>query len=69
MQDDGKLLIGGSFLSYSGIAAEGIVRLDNNGDRDNTFNVQSGHMIAVNSIAVQDNGKILIGGNTNSNRP
>ncbi|MCX6824462.1 MAG: DUF5011 domain-containing protein [candidate division SR1 bacterium] len=66
VQNDGQVLIGGSFVSYSGVAANGVVRLDSNGNRDSTFNVQSGHMIIVNDIAIQNDGKILIGGNTNS---
>ncbi len=64
-QTDGKVLIGGHFFSLDGTPRYCIARLNPNGSLDNTF--QNGMMGIglgrVNSIAVDTNGKILIGGN------
>lgn len=57
IQPDGKILIGGS----SGL---GLARLNADGSRDNSFTLPAGFSGIVNSIAVQSNGKILIGGGT-----
>jgi uncharacterized delta-60 repeat protein len=59
---DGKVLIGGSFTSVNGTTHNGIARLGANGALDNTFNASATNSIAVNSVAVQTNGAILIGG-------
>ena len=63
LQSDGKILIGGYFQNYNGISRKGIARLSSEGVLDITFNpgtgVESG---GVNSIAMQNDGKILIGG-------
>ena len=63
IQPDGKILIGGSFVTFNGTAARGIVRLNSDGTRDNTFVTQaSPGSAAINAIACQPDGKILIGG-------
>ena len=62
-QDDGKILIGGDFLDYSGSAEYHLVRVNESGDIDATFNTGDGFNGAVYSIVVQDDGKILVGGN------
>ncbi|HNP53231.1 MAG TPA: T9SS type A sorting domain-containing protein, partial [Ferruginibacter sp.] len=62
-QADGKMLIGGNFFSYNGTAANYIARIDSDGSRDLSFNAGgSGPDSRVNAIAVQPDGKILIGG-------
>jgi uncharacterized delta-60 repeat protein len=60
LQSDGKVLVGSSL--YDGASGPGIVRVNSTGTADNSFNVGSGVDGAVKSIAVQSNGKILIGG-------
>lgn len=65
LQDDGKILIGGYFSTYDGIARERIARLNPDGSLDETFNPgtgAAGNSPRINSIAIQPDGKILIGG-------
>lgn len=40
VQKDGKIVIGGTFTSWAGTPATGLVRLNPNGDRDNSFVLQ-----------------------------
>jgi uncharacterized delta-60 repeat protein len=64
----GPIVIG-SFASYSGLSKNGIVKTDNSGTPDNTFNVGEGFTMAVGlnggplSIVRQSDGKIFVGGN------
>src|SRR3990172_7715785 len=64
IQGDGKILTGGYFTMYNGIdVPDGIIRLNADGTVDHGFNTGgSGMNGSVNSIAVQKNGGILIGG-------
>ena len=63
LQTDGKILIGGVFTTYNGVTRNGIARLNADGTIDSTFNPLLGANNAVNTIVVQPDGKILIGGN------
>ena len=66
VQDDGKILIGGGFSSVGGEARYGVARLNADGTLDTTFgdpNVIDGSVL---SVAVQGDGKILIGGGFDS---
>lgn len=65
IQNDGKIIAGGLFTSYNGIGANGIVRLNTNGTIDGTFFYGSGFDDDVQTIFVQSDGKILIGGKFN----
>ncbi|TGE26387.1 T9SS type A sorting domain-containing protein [Hymenobacter metallicola] len=75
VQADGKILLGGSFTSYSGVAVNRLVRLNANGSVDQAFvtALQAGFTrdnssAAVYSVVVQPDGKILVAGNfTNYN--
>jgi uncharacterized delta-60 repeat protein len=62
LQTDGSVLIGGTFTSFDGTARSGVARLESDGDLDTTFNPGSGVNAAVNALAVQTNGRIVIGG-------
>ena len=62
-QPDGKIIIGGNFTSYNGIPINHIARLNVDGTLDNTFNPSTGANLAVNTTAIQSDGKIIIGGN------
>lgn len=66
VQPDGKVLVAGSFLTFSGNdARDGIVRLMTDGTIDQTF--QPVTVIGfVNSAALQSDGKILVGGTFSS---
>jgi uncharacterized delta-60 repeat protein len=62
IQTDGKILAGGLFTSYSGSTQNRITRLNTNGTRDTSFNIGTGFDTIVYSIAIQTDGKILVGG-------
>ena len=58
----GKILVGGSFTSFNGAPAMRMVRLNPDGSLDGTFNLGSGFDDAVQSIAVQADGRVVVGG-------
>ncbi|ESU24531.1 hypothetical protein FEDK69T_09800 [Flavobacterium enshiense DK69] len=62
MQADGKILIVGSFTNYNGVTQNKIARLKTDGSLDSSFNIGTGADMVIFSIAVQQTGKILIGG-------
>ena len=63
LQSDGKIIVGGSFLMYNGIAQKRILRLDSNGVLDSTFDSGTGFSNGdVRSILVQPDNRILAGG-------
>jgi uncharacterized delta-60 repeat protein len=62
LQPDGKILVGGAFISYNGTSRNRIIRLEKNGTIDGTFNIGTGFTNNVQSIALQPDGKILVGG-------
>ena len=66
LQPDGKILIGGYFTTYNGATANRIVRLNADGTRDTTFTTGTGANNNVHTIALQPDGKILIGGHFTS---
>ena len=60
---DGKLLIGGYFTNYNGVPVTGLACLNANGTLDTAFNVGgSGVIGSIEAIAVDAQGKIIIGG-------
>ncbi len=62
LQPDGKVIIGGSFTTYNGTSRNRIARLNADGTLDNTFNPGTGASGGVLSLALQPDGKVLIGG-------
>jgi uncharacterized repeat protein (TIGR02059 family)/uncharacterized delta-60 repeat protein len=64
IQSDGKILVGGSFTALNGNTRNRLVRLNSNGTEDASFytNLGSGFDGLVNSISIQSDGKILVGG-------
>lgn len=62
LQPDGKVLVGGGFTVFDGAPHGRIVRLNTDGTVDNTFNSPVGANNSVETIALQSDGKILIGG-------
>jgi uncharacterized delta-60 repeat protein len=62
IQPDGKILLTGNFRNYNGESSTGIVRLNTDGTRDTTFNVDSGLDSWGRSIYLQPNGQILVSG-------
>ena len=62
-QSDGKILIGGYFNTVNGTAQNYIARLNSNGSLDADFNTGgTGASDVIYSIALQPDGKVLIGG-------
>lgn len=66
IQNDGKIIIGGQFSYYNGVAQRGIIRLNTDGTKDSTFNTGTGLAGSINTITIQPDGKILIGGGFSS---
>lgn len=66
IQSDGKLIIGGDFTNYNGNSVSKIVRLNSNGSIDTSFIIGTGFNNSIKSIAVQTDGKVLIGGSYTS---
>lgn len=63
VQTDGKILVGGSFSSFNGTTTNGIARLNADGSLDPSFVVGTGFGSgAVESLSLQTNGQILVGG-------
>jgi uncharacterized delta-60 repeat protein len=63
IQADGKIIAGGSFTNYDGTTQNRITRLNSDGTRDTSFTIGTGIAGTVNTIAIQSDGKIIIGGN------
>lgn len=62
LQPDGKILIGGLFTTCDVAARNGIARLNPDGSLDPTFDPMLGANGAINAIAIQQDGNIIIGG-------
>lgn len=65
LQPDGKVVIGGSFTAVNGVAREYLARLNADGSLDSTFtgpNFAGTNEWWVQSLALQPDGKILVGG-------
>jgi len=62
IQADGKLIVGGSFDYAWGVPLHYLIRLNTDGSKDDTFNIGSGFDQEVESVILQNDGKILVGG-------
>jgi uncharacterized delta-60 repeat protein len=58
----GKVLAGGSFVNVNGTARANIVRLNQDGSVDPTFNPGTGASDLVRAVAIQADGRALLGG-------
>jgi uncharacterized delta-60 repeat protein len=61
-QDDGKVIIGGDFTSYSGATTNRIARLHSNGVLDTGFNVGTGANGSLRATSIGSDNKVIIGG-------
>ena len=66
IQTDGKILVGGAFTTYKGVTANRIVRLNTDGSLDTSFNTGTGFSATVQSISIQTDGRIVVGGSFSS---
>ena len=67
LESDGKILVGGDFTVFSNSEFRGLARMDSNGIVDNTTFVSAqgltnGANGSIKSVAVQGDGKIIVGG-------
>jgi len=63
VQSDGKILLGGNFNTVNGTIQKYIARLNSNGSLDGRFNLGgAGATDVIYAIALQPDGKVLIGG-------
>jgi len=63
IQPDGKILVAGTFETYSGFSSSGIIRLNSNGSIDSTFTSPVLPFGDIYSMYLLSNGKILVGTN------
>ena len=62
LQPDGKIIVGGQFSRLNGALRFNIARLNADGSLDTGFGNTTGANSAVSSVALQTDGKVLIGG-------
>lgn len=62
----GRILAGGAFTSINGVQRKGIARLNGDGTLDTSFNPGLGANGTVSCLALQTDGKVLIGGDFTS---
>lgn len=64
VQADGKIIVGGGFTTFKGNLRTGLVRLNADGTEDTAFytNLGTGFDSAIYAVAIQNDGKILVGG-------
>lgn len=62
-QPDGKILVGGNFSTYNGTTVNSLVRLNIDGNIDDSFNVTGPNFASsVLALELQPDGKIVVGG-------
>lgn len=65
LQPDGKILVGGDFTDYGGYSVGRFIRLNSDGTNDSTFTYSLEFNDKVRAIALQSDGKIIVGGEFN----
>lgn len=63
IQPDGKIIIAGSFTTYNGAGISFITRVDTGGVVDGGFSTGVGFNAVINTIDMQADNKIIVGGN------
>ncbi|MBP4138049.1 delta-60 repeat domain-containing protein [Flavobacterium geliluteum] len=62
LQADGNLIVGGDFLNFNGGSFPYLQRINPDGEIDTGFNLNGNFNNKVYAIAIQPNGKIIVGG-------
>lgn len=66
IQADGRIVIGGTFTNVNGTARNRLARLNTDGTLDTSFVVGAGADAVVRAMAIQSDGRVLVGGTFNS---
>src|SRR6476660_3137435 len=66
LQPDGLIVVAGRFTSFNGFTHNGICRLNANGSVDQTFGLGNGITNAPLALALQSDGRIIVGGQLSS---
>ena len=69
VQTDGRIVIGGSFTAFNGIARNRIARLNSDGTLDPSYDPGAGFNEMVSTLALQPDGKVLAGGTSLRSTP
>ncbi|HJN89164.1 MAG TPA: Calx-beta domain-containing protein, partial [Verrucomicrobiota bacterium] len=59
LQPDGRVLIGGDFVSYNGNNSSRLARLNSDGSLDQGFDIGTGADLVVNALAIQPDGRVV----------
>jgi uncharacterized delta-60 repeat protein len=62
IQSDGKYIVGGNYLTYSGSSSVRITRINTDGTLDTTFNTGAGSNGFIYATPIQSDGKIIVVG-------
>jgi len=62
IDSNGKIYVGGFFITYKGVTENRIIRLNPDGSKDTAFDNTTGFDVSVNAITIDTNGKIYVGG-------
>jgi uncharacterized delta-60 repeat protein len=62
LDSSGKLYVGGAFTSYDGVTANRIIKLNDDGTKDTSFDNTTGFNNTVNEITLDSTGKLYVGG-------
>ena len=63
LQSDGKIVVSGNFTTFDGTSRKRVARLNADGSLDVSFDPGTGANNDIHGLAIQSDGKILIGGN------
>lgn len=66
IDNSGNIIAGGDFTSYNGTSINRLARITSTGSLDTSFNIGSGFNNSVQTIDIDDNNKILVGGSFTS---
>jgi uncharacterized delta-60 repeat protein len=62
LQSDGRIIVAGRFTSFNGVTHNRVCRLNANGNVDQTFGLGMGINNAALALALQSDGRIIVGG-------
>lgn len=66
-QKDGKILVGGDFITYNNITSNRLIRINKDGTIDTTFKIGTGFNTSVSDIIITDSNQIFVVTNFSNN--